>query len=145
MTGGPASADPLEASRAFIDAIVWGEHRTVWDLLSEGGRKTVLSVAVTRGMDEAWATRVATNTASRGESDDFLGDLVNGLRADLAGNDLDALRFDRDPDPRPGEARVALVAVVHEQLGGGLPVGALELVETPAGWRIERLLPGPGL
>ncbi len=102
-----ASATPLETARAFVDAVVWGEHQKVWDLLGIEARTTVLKVASNRGMDEALVARLRDGTASPAERDEFLADLVNGLRADLAGNDLDALEYEEDPQPpEPGRARV---------------------------------------
>lgn len=142
--GGPGEgAEALEAARAFIDAVTWGEHRRIWELLAEEGRVTVLRVAATRGMDQELATRLRDGAASASEQEEFLADLLNGLRADLAGNDLDNLDYSLDPEAAPGRARVGLVAPLPEPLsmGGGLPVGSVELVHENGGWRVERLVP----
>lgn len=135
----------LVTAQEFVAAVAWGEHRKVWDLLGAEGRKTVLRVAVNHGMDEALAARLRDGTAAKSESDEFLAQLVNGLRADLQGNDLDALEYSPDPLPEPGRARVVLVVPLPLGLadsGSGLPIGSLEMVESGSGeWRVERLLP----
>jgi hypothetical protein len=137
-----AEAAP-ERAKAFLDAVAWGEHHKVWDLLSEEGRGTVLRVGAARGMDEGLAARLRDGTASTGEHDEFLADLVNGLRADLAGNDLDALEAELDPEPsEAGRARVVLVAPLPEALNlPGLPVASVEMREEDGGWRVDRLIP----
>ncbi len=136
--------DVLATAETFVNAVAWGEHHVVWDLLADEGRETVLRVAATRGMDHALATRLRDGTAAGEERDEFLVDLVNGLRADLAGNDLDALDFVADAEaPGPGRARVVMMTPLPEPLavGGGLPVGSLELVEEGGRWRVERIVP----
>ncbi len=137
---------PTVAARTFVEAIAWGEHRKVWELLGPEGRKTVLRVAVKNGMDEALAARLRDGTAGSAESEEFLAELLNGLRADLAGNDLDTLEYGRDEDFEGDQVRVLLTAPVPPLLGPvGLPVGSVELIEHEGEWRVERLTPRPGL
>ena len=137
---------PEETTRAFVDAVSWGEHRTVWDLLGQEGRRAVLRVAVNQGMDEALAARLREGTATQGEREEFLTHLVNGLRADLVGADIESLEYDRDPDPlEPGKVRVLLMAPVPAELGPALPVGSAELSEEEGGWRVDRLVPRRGV
>lgn len=133
----------LETAERFVHAVAWGEHRTVWDLLGREGRTTVLKVAVTRGMDDALAGRLRDGTATKGEEDLFLTDLVNGLRADLAGTNLDLLEYDFEPGPQePGRAHVVISVPAPEVLAvPGLPVGLMELTEADGAWKVERLLP----
>ena len=137
----PAAA--VDAAQAFVGAVAWGEHRRVWELLGPEGRKTVLRVALGRGMDEPLAGRLREERAGDEEQDAFLTDLVNGLRADLAGNDLDRLEYHlAEHDPPPGTAAVVLTAPLPAVLAvDGLPVATLELRDGPAGWRVERLVP----
>jgi len=150
--GAAAGASAVDTTRRFIDAVVWGEHRTVWDLMGVEARTTVLKVATNRGMDDALVARLRDGTASDAERDEFLADLVTGLRADLAGNDLDALEYEEDAEPpEPGRARVVISVPVAIGFGGNLPVGSVELATEPstdgsstsggAEWRIERLVP----
>ena len=136
--------DATLAARTFIEAIAWGEHRKVWEMLGPEGRKTVLRIAVKNGMDEAMAARLRDGTSGSTESEEFLGELVDGLRADLAGNNLDDLEFAADAEHAPGQVRVVLTAPVPPLLGPvGLPVGSLELSSIDGEWRVERLTPRP--
>ena len=136
--------DATLAARTFVEAIAWGEHRKVWELLGPEGRKTVLRVAVRNGMDEALAARLRDGTAGLTESEEFLGELVDGLRADLAGNNLDELEYSADVEHAPGQVRVLLTAPVPPLLGPvGLPVGSVELAHIDGAWLIERLVPRP--
>lgn len=133
---------PLEAARAFVEAITWGEHGRIWDLLGIEARTTVFKVATSRGMDEALAARLRDGTASAGEREEFLADLLNGLRADLAGNDLDALEYELDTEPQEeGRARVVLNVPLPAAFGGYLPVGSVELAEEEGEWQVARLVP----
>lgn len=150
MTASPGEGpvDAVEMSRAFIAAVAWGEHHRVWEMLGPQGRKTVLRVATSRGMDEPLAMRLREERATPEERDEFLADLVHGLRADLAGTNLDTLEYELDPEPPvPGQARVLLRSPVPEPLAAdrGLPAGSVELARDEGGrWRVERLVPRPG-
>ncbi len=136
------TAGPVETTRTFVDAVVWGEHRMVWDLLGEEGREAVLRIAVNQGMEEALATRLREGTATPPELNEFLVELVNGLRADLHGADTDALEYELDPtDTEPGKAMVQLTAPMPPELGGGLPACSAELSQDAGRWRVERLIP----
>jgi hypothetical protein len=133
---------PDETARAFVDAVIWGEHNLVWELLGLEARTTVLKVAVNRGMDEALAARLRDGTASGPEREEFLADLVNGLRNDLAGNDLDNLEFELDTAPNePGRARVVVQAPLNPMLGGYLPAASVDLADEAGRWKVDRLLP----
>ena len=134
----------LERSRAFIQAVAWGEHYTVWDLMSTEARRTVLRVATDRGMDDALAARLREGTATESERDEFLTDLVNGLRTELEGTDIDHLEYHADPAPEAGRSTVIMAAPMPAGLSAGLPVGSVELVEENGKWLVERLLPRPG-
>lgn len=137
-------ADALETARSFVAAIAWGEHRRVWDLLGSEGRRTVLRVAGDRGMDQALVARLRDGTAAEREQEEFLADLVNGLRADLRGADLDGLAYWADPDaPEPERTWVVMMTPLPEALGGDVPLGTLELSEDGGRWRVERLIPRP--
>ncbi len=140
------TVEATTVARTFIEAIAWGEHRRVWELLGPEGRKTVLRVAVKNGMDEALAARLRDGTAGPSETEEFLAELLNGLRADLAGNDLDTLEYSADDDERTDQVRVVLTAPVPPLLGPvGLPVGSLELARHDGQWLVERLTPRPDL
>ncbi len=144
---GAAVTNALDAAREFVDAVVWGEHRKMWDLMGIEARTTVLKVASDRGMDEALVARLRDGTAGDAERDEFLMDLMAGLRADLAGNDLDALEYEEDAEPpEPGRARVVISVPVAIGFGGNLPVGSVELAEESSTsgeseWKVQRLVP----
>ncbi|MGH9124171.1 MAG: hypothetical protein ACRDZ8_05510 [Acidimicrobiales bacterium] len=150
-TGGPPSQPapkqeaPIEVARAFVDAVAWGEHLEVWKLFSEEARHLVLRVAATRGMDDRLAGRLRDGTATVPERDAFLGDLVNGLRTDLRGCDLDTLIYEVDPDAEgsdPNRTSVMLLtSTINPQLGPPLPVASMELVREGSRWCVERLQP----
>jgi hypothetical protein len=137
----------LDTAREFVDAVVWGDHGKVWTLMGIEARTTVLKVASDRGMDEGLVARLRDGTASGAERDEFLMDLIAGLRADLSGNDLDALEYEEDAEPpEPGRARVVILVPVAVGFGGNLPVGSVELAteSSTSGeseWRIQRLVP----
>jgi len=141
-TDADSAMAPDQTARAFVDAVVWGEHNRVWDLLGLEGRTTVLKVAASRGMDEVLVARLRDGTASGPEREEFLTDLVNGLRADLAGNDLDALEYELDTAPaEPGRSRVVIQAPLNPILGGFLPAASVELSNDAGQWKVERLVP----
>jgi hypothetical protein len=143
MTGAPSV---LEVARNFVLAVAWGEHRTVWDLLGADARKTVLQVAISRGMDDVLASRLLDETAAPRDSDEFLADLVNGLRTDLAGADLDAPLFEVvEGVADDGHASVVLATATPEELLrhgiDGLPVAAFDFVHEGDGWKVARVEP----
>lgn len=153
MTDTPDRADATAAgglevavatARTFVAAIAWGEHLRVWELLGKEARRTVLRVAVDRGMSQALSVRLRDATASQAEVDGFLTDLVNGLRADLAGTDLDALSYWSDPAAAgPARAWVVLMAPLPPLLGGEVPVGTLDMSFEEGSWLVERIIPRP--
>ena len=143
MTG-PLSV--IDVARNFVLAVAWGEHRTVWDLLGADARKTVLQVALGRGMDDVLASRLLDETAPSRDSDEFLADLVNGLRTDLAGADLDAPLFEVvEGAADHGHASVVLSTATPEELIrhgiDGLPVATIDFVHEGGGWKIARVEP----
>ncbi len=134
---------PVEVARAFLDAVAWGEHSRVWDLLDDTGRRTVLQVATRGGLGAVPAARMREGTASPGERDRFLTALVQGLRRDLAGTDFDAVVLTLVEAPSSGTAVVLLETPVHQALGGPVPAGSVELSQDGPHWRVTRLIPAP--
>ncbi len=136
------TASALDTAREFVDSVVWGDHRKVWELMGIEARTTVLKVASDRGMDEALVARLRDGTAAEAEREEFLADLVNGLRYDLAGNDLDALEYELDTTAsEPGRSRVVIQAPLNPILGGYLPAASVELSNDAGEWKVERLVP----
>ncbi len=133
----------MEAARDFVRAIVWGEHTTVWELLSDAGRSTALSVARARGFDRVIASRIDDGVADPTELDEFQARLVGGLRRDLRSVDLEHLEPLSGPDPFE-EGRVVVELGSPSTLPGAEPwsAGRLVLSADDAGrWRIDRLEP----
>ena len=142
MSSSQADDGPALAARTFIDAVAWGEHETVWTLLASGGRDVVLSIATKRGMDEELVNALRDGSAVGPQRDEFLGDLVNGFRADLSGNNLDTLEYEHHADPaEPGKAKIIANTPLPPALGGTLPVADLDLVDEGGEWKVDRLLP----
>jgi hypothetical protein len=139
----PASApDPVDVAREFVEAVVWGDHTKVWESFGLEARTAVLKLASKRGMDEDLSDRLRDGTASESEHNEFLADLVTGLRADMAGNDLDSLTFELDTEPQdPGRARVVVNVPIPPPMGGYLPAASVELADEGGEWKIVRLLP----
>lgn len=145
----------LRVARSFVDAVAWGEHDVVWDLLSSGGRETVLRVASGRGMDRDLAADLGAGRASSADRSRFLIDLVNGLRTDLGDLDLDDVAYERGAVVPVGpeassldEGPVEFVTVVHppaaglDLLGGpSLPIATIELRRPDDRWLVARIVP----
>ena len=143
-----AEADPAAVATAqrFLDAVAWAEHVTVWRLLATSAREVALAGAARRGLDAVAAERARQGTWSETERDALLGELVRGLRVDLAGAPLDDLRV-VSVQPRP-DGRVAVELEASSTLpdtitaGRGWPVASLLL--TPGanddGWLVERII-----
>ncbi len=139
------SPSPAEVVARFIHAVAWGEHLTVWELLALEGRKTVLRVALGRGMDDVLASRLREDRAEPDELNAFLTDLVNGLRADLAGADLDTLGFEEQPSEDLPRAAVVLTTPTDPELTrhgiDSLPVATVRLVLDGATWLVTGIEP----
>ncbi len=169
VTGGSSEGSGPEAVVGrFLDALLWSEHLTVWELLGPEGREHALAAA-TRGLDAVTAERIRQGTASARETDTVLGALVQGLRVDLDAGDLASLRprldapdapdapeAPGDEDGRHGdEVRVEILMPSTLPLtlpgdGPGAPgwlvaTAVLRWTATPSEpgprWRIERVEP----
>ncbi len=137
-----AAPDAAERARAFVHAIVWAEHTTLWDLLSAEGRAAALSVAVRNGLDRVVAGRIHDDVADPVELQRFLQQLVEGLRRDLRSVELTELTVG-DCGPGDGGA-VAVELLTPSQLPGidAWPAGRLVLSHDPErGWLVDRLEP----
>ncbi len=136
------AADPVAAARAFVGAIAWNEHTTVWDLLAPTARAAVLDLATRRGMDPLLAARLREGTTGTEERDQFLADLLRGLARELPGVDLDTVRCAPGGEGTTvaGSTLVHLSVSAPAELGGDVPVGQVELVADSDGrWSVIRL------
>ena len=145
MTGAVRGA--AERAREFIHAIVWAEHTTLWNLLSDDGRAAALSVAVRNGLDRVVAGRIHDDLADPLELQRFLQQLVEGLRRDLRSVELTELTVSDDgrrDDSRHDDGTVAVELLTPSQLPGidAWPAGRLVLSHDPErGWLVDRLEP----
>ncbi len=89
--------DPVSIAERFVQAIVWGEHVTVWAMMSDAGREHVLEAGNRRGLDPLQAERIRRRTSPRDELDSFLTGLLHGLRVDFSAVPLDDVRATSQP------------------------------------------------
>jgi len=141
-SGASNSEGALAVAAAWMEAIVWGDHPKVWELIGVEGRTELLDVASKRGMDEGLAARLSTDAAGPSEANEFLADLVNGLRAELAGNDLDNVTYEIDQDETTADrAAIKMFVPLVAYMGGTLPIGTVYLALEGSDWRVARLIP----
>ena len=140
MTESPHEA--VQRAAAFIHAIVWAEHTTLWDLLSDQGRAAALSVAMRNGLDRVAAGRIRDDLANPVERERFLQQLVGGLRRDLRSVELTELALGECRAIDDGTVAVELQS--PSQLPGidAWPAGRLILsCDAERGWVVDRLEP----
>lgn len=141
---GAALSPPAEAADRFLRAVVWGEHTRLWALLSPEGRAAALSVAVANGMDRVVAGRIRDGLADPVEFDDFLRQLLVGLRRDMRSVDLENVSVAGEARPGPEDGSVTVDLVTPSALPGteAWPAGRLLLSCGSNGdWGVDRLEP----
>lgn len=135
------TTDAVSAASRFLDAIVWGEHQEVWDLLSPAGREHVLEAGGRRGLDPLQAQRLRLGTSPLEERDSFLTGLVHGLRIDFASVPLEDVRPTGEPMPR-ADGSVQIDLECPASFGpGGWSAGSLIVSLVEDAWRIDRVHP----
>ena len=131
-----------EHAAAFIHAIVWAEHTTLWDLLSDAGRDAALSVAMRNGLDRVVAGRIRDDLADPVERERFLQQLVGGLRRDLRSVELTELALGACQAASDGSVAVELLSPSQLPGTGAWPAGRLVLSrDADRGWVVDRLEP----
>lgn len=142
MTAHPA----VDVARRLLEAIVWGQHLTVWELLSPTGRDLVLEAGSRRGLDAVQAARIRQGTSSTVEQDAFLTGLVRGLRVDFSSVEVEKV----SPVGEPAEDEDGRYEVVLEcpaSFGdGGWAAGSMVLsehrsTEGDTRWLVDRINP----
>lgn len=131
-----------ESARAFVHAIVWAEHTTLWSLLSDQGQAAALSVAMSNGLDRVVAGRIRDDVADPVERERFLQQLVGGLRRDLRSVELTELTLGECLAVDDGSVAVELLS--PSQLPGidAWPAGRLIVsCDADRGWVVDRLEP----
>ena len=140
MTG--THREAAERATAFIHAIVWAEHTTLWDLLSDDGRAAALSVAVRNGLDRVVAGRIRDDLADPVERERFLQQLVGGLRRDLRSVELTELTVGECTADDAGAVAVELRTPSHLPGTDAWRAGRLVLSRHAGrGWLVDRLEP----
>ena len=143
LTPAAPPAGAAEAARRFLSAVVWGEHTRLWAMLSPRGRAVAVSVAAANGLDRVAAARISDGLADPVELDDFLRQLLAGLRRDMRSVDLENVTAAGEPRPGPdGSAIVDLVTPSALPGTEAWPAGRLVLSRGPDGaWGVDRLEP----
>lgn len=143
-----ASEEALRTAERFFDALVEGDSRSLWDLFSEQARAYIINIGHERGMDFDLASALRAGTAAVEDMEDFLADLLAGIRHDLTGVDLERLALESVAEPEsPMRVRVTYLVELGprlDELQPAIPAGSLVLVLEDEGWRVDRLVPRPG-
>ncbi len=134
-------SSPASVADRFIQAIVWGEHIVVWDMLSEAGREHVLEAGSRRGLDPLQAQRIRQGTSPQDELDAFLTGLVHGLRVDFAAVPLGDVRAE-EPTVPDGDEPVEVALHCPAAFGeGSWAAGSVVLSRFDDTWRVDRVHP----
>lgn len=143
MTG-TRDADPAVAIAArFIDAVRQGEHTTIWELLAPSARERAIGLGLARGLDRVRAQRLRDGLSDPVELDDFLRQVLHGLRRDLRSVEIDRLEV-RGPPIVLDDGNVSVGLISPSSLPGtdGWHAGRLVLVRLDSGrWSVARLEP----
>jgi hypothetical protein len=143
-----ASDEPLKAAERLFQALAEGDSRGLWECFGEQARSYVLNVGLERGMDFDLNSRLRQGTATDEEFDEFMGDLLQGVRRDLRGVDLQRLAFESAVEPETTlRVRVTYVVTLGEPGVGivtAVPAGSLVMVLEHGDWKVERIVPRPG-
>lgn len=130
-------------AQRFVDAVARGEHTTIWELLDPEARERAIAVAVGRGLDRVRAQRLRDGVSDPVELEDFLRQVLHGLRRDLRSVEVDRLTI-VDPPQQLDDGMVAVALLSPSTLPGidGWPAGRLLLTAAvDGGWSIVRLEP----
>lgn len=139
--GSPVSDDVGAAARRFLDAVLWGEHIVVWDMLSAVGREYVLAAGERRGLDPMQAQRIRLGTSPMEERDTFLSGLVRGLRFDFALVPLEDVQ-PIDPVVERDDGAVEVSLECPASFGGqGWAAGTLVFSRHDEAWMVDRVEP----
>ncbi len=133
--------DVGQVARRFLDAIVWGEHLVVWEMLSPAGREHVLAAGARRGLDPLQAQRIRLGTSPIDERDAFLSGVVHGLRVDFSMVPLEEVEpTERVLDRPDGSVEVPLECPANFG-SGGWSAGTLVFSRLEGTWMVDRVHP----
>lgn len=140
-SGSDSGSSPADVASRFVDAIAWGEHTVVWDLLSGVGRAIAVSVALANGLDRVVAARITDGVADPVELDEFLRQLLHGLRRDLRSVEVAEIRIDACV-VTDGSATVHLSTPSAIPATEGWAAGRVQLtLDEDGSWAIDRFEP----
>lgn len=152
--GQPIAPDDLSeaqaAAESFLAAIKKGDHRGVWAMFSDIAQAFVLNRAVDRGMDFDLMSGIRDGTAPEEDVDRYLEELLEGLRRDLRGVDIDRLVYEATPEAESTTRQVRVVYLLEMDMAIGdqrpsIPAGSVIVAPQDDGsWRVDRLVPRPG-
>lgn len=146
----PGTEDPegaRSAAAAFFGAIDAGDARRMWDLMSHGARDFVINRALEAGMDFDLASRLREGNASEAELDEYVDELMEGLRRDLQGVDLSRLVFRVDEEAQLSSPdQLQLIYGVRLDIGiedeqAELPAGKVTMIREGGDWKLNHLRP----
>ncbi len=152
MTTDPSTVHPVgehpavEVARRFLEAVVWGQHLTVWELLSPDGKDVVLEAGARRGLDAVQAARIRQGTSEPEEQDAFLTGLLHGLRVDFSSVELETVAPLSDViELADGRAEVTLECPASFGSGGwaagSMVVSEQRSADGVASWLVDRVNP----
>lgn len=143
----PAGEHPaVEVARRFLEAIVWGQHSTIWELLSSDGRDVVLEAGARRGLDAVQAARIRQGTSNPEEQDAFLTGLLHGLRVDFSSVELETVAPLSDVIELVDDRYQVTLECPASFGSGGWAAGSMVISErrSPSGvtsWLVDRVNP----
>lgn len=142
----PAAHPAVEVARRFLEAIVWGRHLTVWELLSPDGKDVVLEAGARRGLDAVQAARIRQGTSEPDELDAFLTGLLHGLRVDFSSVELERVAPLHDvTELAAGRCQVTLECPAsfgpEGWAAGSMVISEQRSTDGAATWLVDRVNP----
>lgn len=142
-----AVASPAEVAAAFLAAVDRGDPHAVWECFSGGARRFVVDRGIRRGLSPAAGESILDGTATPHFREQFLDDLLAGLRRDLELVRLPLVEI--GPVIGLGDHKVSVTYLERFDVPVGpplepLPVARVELIDDAGEWRVEKLIPRPG-
>ena len=129
----------MSIAERFIKAIVWGEHVTVWEMMSVPGREHVLEAGSRRGLDPLQAQRIRQGTSPQEEFDAFLTGLVHGLRVDFSAVPLDDVRAGSQSSPTDDDVIEVPLHCPATFGEGQWSAGSIVLSRSDDSWMVDRV------
>lgn len=135
-----------KAADTFFGAIADGDPDGLWEAFTEDARAYVLNLAIEQGLDFDVGTAIRDGTARPEDREEYLANLLEGIRHDLRGVDLDNLTYEMAREPETDKIRLSFMVQVGVGPQGGhrIPAGSLLMAREGGIWKVDRLIPRPG-